>query len=276
MADKFFFNRVLKGSKNKLKLLLLNPYRKVNLNWFTIKYYKHLSPGKIKTHDLFGKKLSYYDPIQLVNGLKEIFIDEFYRIQLPENAYIIDCGANIGLSVIYIKRNCPNSTIIAFEPDDLNYLLLERNVKSFCFSDVFIRNEAVWMSNTELQFSNTASMTSKIDRLNTLNSKTVKAIRLKDFLTRQIDFLKIDIEGAEYEVLKDISSELYLVKNMFIEYHGNFSQNAELVELFNIIGNSGFKFYIKEAAPLYLHPFFRTGTPEVGYDVQLNLFCFRD
>jgi len=275
MADKSFFRNIIKGSKNKIKFILHNPYKKINLNWFKIKYYKHLSPGKIKTHILFGKKLSFFDPVQLVSGLTEIFIDEAYKMQLADCPYILDCGANIGLSVIYIKKQHPNAEIVAFEPDDMNYSLLAENMKSFGYTDVTIRKEAVWINNTQIYFSNEGSMSSKIERENSSNTTEVKAIRLKDFLTRKVDFLKIDIEGAEYTVLNDIAGELHFVKNMFLEYHGTFSQNAELTKLFSIISNCGFNYYIKEAAPLYHFPFLRTGTPSVGYDVQLNIFCFR-
>jgi FkbM family methyltransferase len=40
---------------------------------------------------------------------------------------------------------------------------------------------------------------------------------IQDF--KHIDFLKLDIEGAELHVLQDISSELHRVKHLFIEYH---------------------------------------------------------
>lgn len=275
MADKSFLRNISRGSINKIRSILHNPYKRINLNWFKIKYYKHLSPGKIKTHILFGKKLSFFDPVQLVNGLTEIFIEEAYRIQLADRPYIVDCGANIGLSVIYMKRQYPNAEIIAFEPDDMNYSLLVNNMKSFEYNDVVIRKEAVWVSNTKLHFSNDGSMSSKIERNNFSNTTEVKAIRLKELLTRTVDFLKVDIEGAEYEVLNDIKTELHFVKNMFLEYHGTFSQNVELSNLFNIISDCGFNYYIREAAQLYHFPFFRTARPTVGYDVQLNIFCFR-
>ena len=61
---------------------------------------------------------------------------------------------------------------------------------------------------------------------------------------------------------------------MFLEYHGSFSQNNELCEIFDIIQNAGMKFYIKEAAPIYPTPFKRSGS-KPPYDVQLNIFCFR-
>jgi len=275
MTNNSFFNNIYKGIEKRFTLLKVNPYKKINLNWFKIKYYKHLPAGKIKKHILFGNNLYFSDSIQLVNGLEEIFIEEAYKQTLSEYPYIIDCGSNIGLSVIYMKRQYPTAKIVAFEPDEMNFHLLSENIKSFAYGDITLFKEAVWIENTTLQFSNEGCMGSKIETGTNTNTIKVKAIRLKDFLIQEIDFLKIDIEGAEYNVLKDIADKLHLVNNMFIEYHGTFNQNGELAELINIINNSGFNFYIKEAAPLYDYPFFRIKKSTIGYDVQLNIFCFR-
>jgi hypothetical protein len=84
----------------------------------------------------------------------------------------------------------------------------------------------------------------------------------------------LDIEGAEYRVLKDVAENLADVSKMFIEYHGTFEQNKELLEILELVANAGFKFYIKEAAPVFDQPFLpkKHGGE---YDLQLNIFCFR-
>ena len=70
---------------------------------------------------------------------------------------------------------------------------------SFGYSHVQLRPEAVWIENTTLNFSNEASMSSKIEETDSSNVKKVKAIRLRDLLDKKVEFLKIDIEGAELE-----------------------------------------------------------------------------
>ena len=276
MSNKRFFKNIQKGIKLNLQRLFINPYKSVNVSWLTLKYYKHLPPGEIRAHKLFNKSLYFYSATELLHGLKEIFIEHIYKQELCETPYIIDCGANIGMSVIYMKELYPKSQIIAFEPDEINYSLLEKNVASFDYSDITLFKEAIWKENTTLLFSNESSMGSKIEIGGSYKSKEVKAIRLKDYLIKEVDFLKIDIEGAEYEVLCDIADKLNMVKNMFLEYHGTFSQNSELVEMIQIVKNAGFNFYIKEAAPIYETPFFRVKNPNTCYDVQLNIFCFRN
>ncbi|CAN5424680.1 hypothetical protein BH11BAC5_BH11BAC5_35070 [soil metagenome] len=275
MSGNSFLQNISKGISLNLKRLSANPYKKINLNWFKIKYYKHLPAGKMKSHLLFGKTLYFTDSIQLVNGLKEIFIEEMYRQELKANPYIIDCGANIGLSIIYMKQQYPYAEIVAFEPDETNFQLLSKNVNSFGYGNVNLCKEAIWIDNTTLRFSSQGTMTSKIEMGAGAGTIEVKAIRLRDLLNREVDFLKIDIEGAEYKVLCDIADKLFLVKNMFLEYHGTFAQNKELTAVFKMISDAGFNYYIKEAATLFDYPFQRTKKSDIGYDVQLNIFCFR-
>lgn len=276
MSNTGFFKNITKGVQKRLKGLLANPYKEVNINWVKLKYYKHLPGGKMRMHKLFNKSLYFYSATELLHGLQEIFINKIYKQELPENPYIIDCGANIGLSVIYMKRHFPKAEIIAFEPDETNFNLLTKNISSFGYSGVLLHKEAVWNENTTLLFSNDSSMGSKIEMGTASNTKEVKAVRLKDFLNREVDFLKIDIEGAENVVLNDIADNLHFVKNMFVEYHGTFGQNNELVKIINIVSEAGFNFYIKEAALIYNTPFDRTKNPDTPYDVQLNIFCFRN
>ncbi len=74
-------------------------------------------------------------------------------------------------------------------------------------------------------------MSSKITDHQTENSRDVQAVRLKDFLTRTVDFLKVDIEGAEFEVMMDVADQLHHVRNLFIEYHGVFGQEKGINDL---------------------------------------------
>src|SRR5690349_14366069 len=67
---------------------------------------------------LFGRTLRYTNRFWLLHSLEEIFIDKVYLFHSAElSPRIIDCGANIGLSVIFFKRTFPSAKIIAFEPD---------------------------------------------------------------------------------------------------------------------------------------------------------------
>ncbi len=261
---------------NKFSALFKSKYKKIGYDFIDIRKIKSFNKNKVNSYTFLQKKIYFKSPFEYLHSLHEIFILEIYKIKLPVNACIIDCGANIGISVLYLKNRFPDSTLIAFEPDKQNFEILNLNIKSFNFKNVEIRNEAVWIEDTYLNFSNESSMSSKIsNETNSVNNVNVKAIRLKDIINQKIDFLKIDIEGAEYEVLMDMQDKLYLVQNMFVEYHGSFLQTTELTNIFNILSFNKFNYYIKEAAPVYATPFFRA-TGSLAYDVQLNIFCFKN
>lgn len=274
MENISFIKKISAGINKRIKSISHNPYKKANLNWFRIKYLKHISSYKIHSHLLLNHKTFFFDGPGYLHGLREIFIEEIYAQVLPENAYILDCGAHIGLSVIYLKSICPSAHIICFEPDKKNFDLLQKNISSHDLKNIEVKNEAVWIDNTFLNFIQEGNMASKIGNDLSANTISVKAARLKDYLNQKIDFLKIDIEGAEYNVIKDVAYSLNNVGNMFVEYHGNFEQNNEFSEIFEIICKAGFKFYIKEAANNYNHPFLRKNINH-DYDLQLNIFCFR-
>lgn len=275
MQNNSFVGRLGSGISHKVGSVFKNPYSKVNINWFSEKRLKHLPAGTIRSHVLFGHKLYFYGPQEFLYGLKEIFIKEPYKQELGPKPFILDCGANIGLSVLYLKQLFPDAEIVAFEPDELNFDLLTKNVDSFGLQGVTLRKEAVWKEETVLKFSSESTMGSKITAESTGHTRDVKAIRLKDYLSRPVDFLKMDIEGAEYEVVMDLADQLHQVKNFFLEYHGTYAQQNELLALFNLLTQKGFVYYIKEAADLYDHPLTKEKDWASPYDVQLNIFCRR-
>src|SRR5882724_1649917 len=143
MQNSSFWTRLTKGMQARAGSLFSNPYRKVNISWLDEKYYKHLSPGKVRNHKLFGKRFFFYSPQEFLHGLQELFIEELYSQYLSECPFIIDCGANMGRSIIYMKQLYPGAVIIAFEPDETNFELLSKNIRSFGYEGVTLCKEAV-------------------------------------------------------------------------------------------------------------------------------------
>lgn len=278
MANTLISN-LYKGMAHQFKSFQKRLYNQdYGLSIVTIKYLKHLPKGDvIRNIDFKYGKIYYRSAVDLYHSLVELFSEKIYLQELKKSSYIIDCGSNIGLSAIYLKSICPDATIELFEPDSKNFELLKKNIFSCNLKDIITHNKAVWNENTTLHFKNQGTLSSRIDDSNTDNTVKVEAVRLRDFMTREIDFLKIDIEGAEYPVMKDIEDKLHLVKNLFLEYHGKFDENNQLIHMLEIVRNNGFKFYIREAGFVYKTPFFRKNDGlERIYDVQLNILCFRN
>jgi len=255
-------------------VLFTSPYSKIGITWVQEKKIKHQlynKPGEVTIH---GIKVQYQHPVELIHALKEIFFGEIYKFRTRnEQPVIIDCGANIGLSTISFKLQYPQAEIIAFEPDIFNFELLKINTTSF--ANITLFNQAIWDKEELLEFDMSGTMSSNTDTaFQSKKSQTIQAVPLKTFLNRKIDFLKLDIEGAEYRVIKDCIDELKNVQNFFIEYHGYFDNTKELNELFDILIQSGFMYYIKEADNIYANPFYIT--KRRTFDLQLNIFAFRD
>ena len=260
------------GVSKKIKLLFVNPYNKVGISFFRLRIIKNLPDKKFNTINFLEGKLTFFSKGECLHSIDEIFLEEIYKQELPQNALIIDCGANIGLSVIYLKRKFPDARIIAFEPDRDNYALIKKNLTHFGF-EITLRQEAIWISETQIEFMQQGSLMSRISDKKGDNTYSVPAIRLRDIIAEPVHFLKIDIEGAEYRVIKDIEDKLYLVDKMFLEYHGTYSQNNELNDIFNLITRNGFTYYVKHASDKHPTPF--SSKKSLDYDIQLNIFCFR-
>jgi len=101
----------------------------------------------------------------------------------------------------------------------------------------------------------------------------VQAFRLRDLLDSPVDFLKIDIEGAEYAVLKDCRDRLQNVRNLFVEYHAAPDEPQRLNEMLSWFSEAGFRYYISEASQLQPHPFISRGGDV--FEMQLNISCYR-
>jgi FkbM family methyltransferase len=217
------------------------------------------------------------DSASFVFMFDEIFKKEIYKFRCnSDRPFIIDCGANIGLSIIYFKQLFPNSEILAFEPDRSIFQILERNVSNFGFSDIKLLNKAVWDSATTLEFMAEGADGGRVVEADCENLRKyqVEAIRIKKFLTKPIDLLKIDIEGAETIVLQDCKDKLHHVNNLFIEYHSFVNAPQTFHSIIQILVDAGFR--------IHLHPSFSSPHPFVDrlvssdMDMQVNIFAFRE
>lgn len=268
---------IKKRVRNILEYIIKNlEYRKYKFLGLSHKEFSALKKRSIKKESiLFGKEIKITDSFWYLHSLNELFIDEVYKFTANNNnPKIIDCGSNIGLSIIYFKRMYPESEIIAFEPDNDIFNISKYNLSQFDINDVKLYQKAVWTNEEPLVFAKTGSLGGHIVRDKAENTIEIETVRLKDFLYQKIDFLKIDIEGPEYDILKDCGELLKNVENIFVEYH-SFSENPQMIgELLLILKNAGFKVYIKEAWENMKKPYIEKKIPYY-FDLQLNIFGYR-
>lgn len=226
--------------------------------------------NSLKTLNLGKHKITFKKGEEVIHGYRELFRDGIYTFTSDvAKPLIIDCGAHIGMSVIFFKDLFPASSVIAFEPDEENFNLLTENSQQF--SDITLEKKAIWVHNNGVSFSSTGDMSSHIDP-GANREVSVPSARLYDYLDQPVDMLKIDIEGAEVDVLKDCKERLHNVKNMFVEFHGNVNEPEKLKDLLEVFRDVKIDYYIKPANDWAPYPFLNMESKN-GWDVQLNIFC---
>jgi len=258
------------GKIEKVKLLFDKRYREL----------KHLSEVPRYTPGSFSwgkEKLYFPDSRSFVFTYKELFLGNIYKFRSEKEApYIIDCGANIGLSVIYFKELFPDAKIIAFEPEKKIFEYLQKNVVAQALGNVELVNKAVWKEEGSLMFLNEGADASRISSLGDMTEKKssyeVEAVRLSNYINQEIDFLKLDIEGAEGEVIREIEGKLNYVKRIFIEFHSPENGTQELDIILNILNRNKFRYYVDSPIRMRKSPFVDKET-FLSFDFFLNIFA---
>jgi len=230
-----------------------------------------------QTISLFGRNFQLTDSASFLSIYREVFKDEIYGFTCEnDRPYIIDAGANIGLSIIYFKQQHPDAEVIAFEADKDTYDVLKANVASFELQQVTLFNKAVWDSETTLRFFSEGADGGRVAISSDVNQITeVDAVRLRPYLERKVDLLKIDIEGAEVRVLEDCSDLLSNVERLFVEYHSFAGQEQQLHCLLSLLTSAGFRYYISQVGTRSQHPL-NGFAANLGIDNQLNIFAIKN
>ncbi|HZI20720.1 MAG TPA: FkbM family methyltransferase [Pyrinomonadaceae bacterium] len=228
--------------------------------------------------EILGRPLEVVDSASFLWMYREIFVDEIYRFRArTDEPYIIDCGANIGLSVLYFKQLYPRARVAAFEPDREIFEVLSRNVAAQGHGEgVELHRRAVWTEETTLSFWSEGADGGRLSDVGdgvAARGVEVPTARLRDFLGGRVDFLKVDIEGAETEVLEDCADRLGEVEHLFVEYHSFAERPQTLHRLTTLLADAGFRLHIQPVIPSP-RPFVQRHV-EGGMDMQLNVFAFR-
>ncbi|MDQ3767104.1 MAG: FkbM family methyltransferase [Actinomycetota bacterium] len=141
--------------------------------------------------------------------LDEVLVAEAYDLpELREPRAIVDLGANVGASVAFFHLRYPQAIILACEPSPAVFSRLQQNVGAM--KNVSLRRTAVTDRNGSLPFRvSDESLMSSLDLSGPGRVVTVEARTLDDLMVDlsldELDLLKIDIEGAEFDVLRSFS-----------------------------------------------------------------------
>ncbi len=227
---------------------------------------------------LFGRPIEILDPVSYLFMVEEIFRNEIYFFDCDVvDPLIIDGGANVGLASIYFKRLYPSARIIAFEPDVSLASSMRKNLAAFDIADVQVIEKALWNENTTLRFFAEGSDGGRVASLADDKESIIEidAVALGAYLTQPVDFLKWDIEGAEWEVLSCVEPELEVVQRIFVEYHSFVGKPQKLGHIVTLLERSGFRLNVTSPVERASRPMARRRRWN-GMDLQLNIFGWRE
>lgn len=194
-------------------------------------------------------------PRRLLQTFKEIFMDECYMkwiaLDVPLNATVIDIGANAGFFTLFAVSRFNCSKVLAYEPIPSNFKQLARNrgLNTDWSIECFQKAVAGHSGTVEIMFNPDDSFTTSatIFQNPQKHNKVIQvpSITLSDIFSEhsieRCDLLKMDCEGAEYDIIYDCPSEyLSRITQMAMEVHDGAESRQNIESLETYLNKQGF------------------------------------
>jgi len=148
-----------------------------------------------------------------------------FRDTVKSGDTIVDIGAHIGIFSLLAAYACPDVTVFAFEPQSDNFALLRENVALNPRAHIIPINRAVASDRTRDKLYKAPSNTGAHSLFGCGGSfETVESTELRTVLdslpNKRIDLLKLDCEGAEFDIIRHASIEdLRRIRQIVMEIH---------------------------------------------------------
>jgi FkbM family methyltransferase len=203
----------------------------------------------------------YTVPREMIGPFRECFFDDQYFSKLdvksiPPSPIIIDIGANVGYAALYFFRKFPNAVIYSFEPMPFLQNQIIEKIKKYKNYRWHLMPYGIWKVNGMLELFTTStdgftSVSGLIKFPDSDKKYTVPVKRLDDFINEksisQIDILKLDCEGAEYEILYSLPEKYFTqINKIALETH--VLENHKTEDLIDYLKKIGYevKFFLKK------------------------------
>jgi len=170
---------------------------------------------------------------------RSIFVDRSYfppGISIPPDATVIDIGGHIGTMTLLAATLAPKGRVFTYEPAPENYELLAENIRRNNFTHARCFNMAVAgkEEERELFFGTNPVRTGSHSLMHGGGAGSVKvrcttlSAILRDNNIEKVDLLKLDCEGAEWEILPATSDEeLGRIVRIVMEVHGGLDGTSQ-------------------------------------------------
>lgn len=163
--------------------------------------------------------VSYVSASDLRGQFTEIFVQRHYAIKTAQTApVIIDAGGNVGMSAIWFRQAYPGAKVTVYEADPDLAATLAKNLESTGTTGVEVENAAVWDKDGTVSFDNRGRDKGLVSAEGAVQ---VRSIDLALHLPERVDLLKLDIEGAEYAVIRRMTEtgSISRVQTLVAEFH---------------------------------------------------------
>ena len=212
---------------NKIKLAL--KAREKFTNWKTLinLYFKKIKDEFVILETKNDIKIKIRTNSTDIMQLATVWLVEDYKIsgfEVKEDDVIIDIGAHIGLFSLFASQYCKNGKILCYEPVKENFEILIENLELNKINNIAPFNFAVSKNDEKTKMylnsdDSAHSIFSSGENFVEVESTTIKTIFDENNLDH-CNLLKLDCEGAEYEIIESIPNEYFLkIDKIIIEYH---------------------------------------------------------
>ena len=181
-------------------------------------------------------------------GLKQYNIKNIFEVK--NDAVVFDIGAFKGDTAYFFSKKCSNKArIYAFEPDENNYKILLKIKDKYKLNNVIASNILFSNSETEINFLSMDLNRPAVKMKSTTIDKFVEENNIE-----KIDYVKMDVEGAERNILEGSikTIEKFKPSLAIAIYHGGklFMEDFYNIPIFikNII-NEDYEYYIRTFSP---------------------------
>lgn len=203
---------------------------------------------QLKNGDKYLVRLHSHD----ISVINEMYLFDGYQLtelHLPLKSRVIDIGAHIGSFAVRIASLFPTAKIYAFEPFPENFQFLTENIKLNRYQKRIIPFQlgvGGRIGEGNLHISNHNSGAHSLYGNSSISTK-IRITSLKSIFDKQkikiCHLLKLDCEGAEYEILYNLPRKyLKCINKIILEYH----TNGKIDELKKYLENQGFSIRMGE------------------------------
>ena len=186
-------------------------------------------------------RIESFEPLFI--NYEQFFTDKIYEDffnQIDKLESVIDIGANVGLfTELAIRKGAKKVKSVEINDVAIDIFKSLHNNENVELITEAISKE---MGEIDIFINSENSLISSVDSSPNMIKNTVKSIGLNDLIKEKVDLVKIDVEGAEYEIFEGASGKTLKKVNFFlIEFHNNFGGILR-DDILNKLEDNGFEY----------------------------------